>query len=248
MNRFKQEAIISSVIIYLIIIALIFIITMYAPKSHKAKNYTKKNSHTIEVSLGSPLSKQTQGRQKASKTHNKPLKKRVEKKKVEHKRVKKVRNHKAEKKVTKKRVVKSARVKKSLHKSRQAKKADTGKLFKNLTSTLKDDSSSAQKAGKSGKSRKRVDKSRGVENRYFANIQNRLRGWPAQRNFVGEKISVELTVYSSGLFTYKILHRSINPEFNRALQSYLEQLKRIGFGPHSNPKPYHIIVDFIAKG
>ena len=161
---------------------------------------------------------------------------------------KKVRNvKKQDNKHKKKKVVKKDKtVNKTVKKV--SSKRDTSSLFKHLPSGIKDDKPENKPTGKSGKSIKKVNKSRGIENAYFAKIQDTLRGWPAQNNFVGEKIRVELTVYASGMFNYKILSRSLNPEFNNALKSYLEQLKRFGFGPHHNPKPYKIIVEFIAKG
>ena len=244
MNKLKLESIISAVAIYLIIVIGIFFGAIYEPATPKSKTYVAKKSDIIEVSLGS-LKKTTA----KSKQHKKPPKKKKKptKKTVKKKPPKKIRNvKKPTKKVTKKVVKHSS--KKPSKKVTKKSKPDTSSLFKNIASNIADDSPEPRTAGKSGKSSKKVDKGKGVVNAYFAKIQHTLEGWPAQNNFAGEKVKVELTVYSSGLFDYKILSRSLNPEFNRALKGYLEQLKRFGFGVHSNPKPYKIIVEFIAKG
>ena len=251
MNRLKLEALISSILIYLIIIVTIFSVALYSPDDKiKSKTYVAKKSEVIEVSLGSPTKNRSY---KVSKENKKSAKKKKEKKKV----VKKVRNinknkpKKVAKKVTKKKS--SKKIKKVAKKSTKTVKKSNPKhtnassLFKKLPKSIKDDAPS-QSSGKAGKSLKKANQGKGIENRYFAKIQSTLKGWPAQSNFAGERVKVELTVYSTGLFNYKILSRSLNPEFNRSLKAYLEQLKKFGFGPHSNPKPYKIIVEFIAKG
>ncbi len=237
MNKLKLQSIIIAVSIYLFLLVALIASLYYKPSAPKAKIYTAKKNDIIEVSLGSPAHsskhKKTKKIKKLKKKETKPPKKVRNTKKVVKKHIKKV--VKKHKKPTKK-------VKKV------ATKPNTSSLFKNLPSGIKDDKPEKKPVGKSGKSIKKVNKSSGIENAYFAKIQNTLKGWPAQNNFVGEKIRVELTVYASGMFDYKILSRSLNPEFNNALKAYLEQLKRFGFGAHHNPKPYKIIVEFIAKG
>jgi len=239
MNKLKLEAIITSIVIYLILIVAIFFGAIYEPSTPKAKIYVSKKSDIIEVSLGGPSKSKikTQKKTKRQKNRIKPKKK-----------PKKIRNVKKITK-TKKRVVKKHFIK--TH-QKVAKKSvpNASSLFKNLPNSIADDApiNSSKPKGKSGKSIKKVDKGKGIVNPYFAKVQHILEGWPAQNNFAGEKVSVELTVYSSGLFDYKILSHSLNPEFNRALTNYLNQLKKFGFGIHSNPKPYKIIVEFIAKG
>ena len=240
MNKLKLEALISSILIYLIIIITIFSIALYNPTTPKAKKFTEKKSEVIEVSLGSTLSKSST-KIKKRKNKVKPKKKKPKKKTLK-KIIKKVRNIKP--KITKK----PAKTKKTVKKVKKVitNKPNANSLFKNI-SKIKDDVAENKPIGKAGKSHKKVNKNSGIENKYFAKIQNTLKGWPAQSNFVGEVVKVELTVYSTGLFDYKILSRSLNPEFNKSLKTYLEQLKKFGFGPHSNPKPYKIIVEFIAK-
>ncbi len=250
MNKLKLEAIATSFLIYLIIITLILAVTLSTPTHHKAKHYVAKNANVIEVSLGSPNGSKSLTTQKKSQKKTVQKRKEVKKEKKNIKKhPKKVRNYKKEPKKSQKQAIKrSSKVTKKVNHKQKVRKANTKKLFKNLSSSItKSSRTTTAKSGNSGQSLRKVNKDRGIVNRYFANVQNKLRGWPAQSNFAGERVSVELTVYSSGLFDYKILHRSINPEFNRSLTRYLEQLKRIGFGPHSNPTPYKIIVDFIAR-
>ena len=241
MNKLKLQSLIIAVVVYLVLIVGLFFTVYYTPSTPKAKTYTAKKSDIIEVSLGAPVHTKSHNKSKKNKKH-KQQKKKPPKKVRNTKKIEKTKKHIKKKKPVKKKAKKSKQVKKS------AQKPNTSSLFKNLPSGIKDDKSENKPVGKSGKSVKKVNKSSGIVNAYFAKIQNSLKGWPAQNNFVGEKIRVELTVYASGMFDYKILSRSLNPEFNNALTAYLKQLKRFGFGAHSNSKPYKIIVEFIAKG
>ncbi len=251
MNRLKLEAIVTSVALYLIVVVAIMFGAIYEPSTPKAKNYVVKNSEIIEVSLGKPISHKSYKRLKSK--SNKKVKKKKQKppkkvRKNDHKKPpKKVRNI-VQKKPAKKVVKKSKKVAKKAEKKRV--KPSASSLFSKLPSNIKDDApaAKAEPKGNAGKSLKKANQAKGVVNRYFAKVQNTLRGWPAQSNFVGETIKVELTIYNNGMFDYKILRRSLNPEFNNALKEYLEQLKKFGFGPHNNPTPYHIIVEFVAKG
>jgi len=254
MSKLKLQSLLIAIATYIFIIIAIVVALYQHKEPLKPKVYTEKKSDVIEVSLGNPIpsvapKKVNKKKKKTSKKihHRKKRKKII--KKVRNKKIKKI-HKKIVKKIRKKpsKVVKKKKAvhKKPIKKSHQSVKPDTNKLF-NSISKIKPKTTKTQTSGKSGKSLQKVNKSKGIENRYFAKIQNTLKGWPAQSNFAGEKIRVELTVYQSGLFDYKILYRSLNPEFNEALRSYLEQLKRVGFGMHSNPKPYKIIVEFIAK-
>ena len=248
MSRLKLEAIAISVALYLIVVVAIMFGVIYEPSTPKAKTYVAKNSEVIEVSLGKPTPHKSYKRSnpKKSKKHKEDKKPKKEKKK-KTKPPKKVRNL-TEKKPTKKVVKKSKKAKKQTVK--KPPKANASSLFSKLPSNIKDDApvKKAEPKGNAGKSLKKANQAKGIVNKYFAKVQNTLRGWPAQNNFVGETIKVELTIYNNGMFDYKILRRSLNPEFNNALKEYLEQLKKFGFGPHNNPTPYHIIVEFVAKG
>jgi len=269
MSKLKLQSLISAILVYVIILSVIFFAIFFKPSMPKAKVYTEKknNSNIIEVSLASSSDID---RQLALLKQKKQLKKNIVKTKPKKKKkvVKKVRNiHNKSTKHTKKSVKKKKIIKKktitkkttkpvpkkvtksvkssSKKNTHKVSKPNTNKLFgsidKNLLKTP-----SINKKGTSN-SKNRNIKNNGIVNKYMAKVQKTLQGWPAQSNFAGEKIRVELTVYSTGLFDYKILYKSLNPEFNASLKSYLEQLRRFGFGPHNNPKPYKIIVEFIAK-
>jgi outer membrane biosynthesis protein TonB len=236
MKKIQVQALTTAIVVYLIIISSIALALFYTPNEQKAKTFTEKKSDVIEVSLGSSLPKATKSK--------KNIKKREKKEKKVKKKPKKVRNIKQNKTKKVKKRVKKTKIKKE---KKPTKKVNAKSLFSNVNIKKESAINNSKPKGNEGKSLKKENKSKGEENAYFAKVQNILKGWPAQNNFVGEKIKVELTIYSTGLFDYKILSRSLNPEFNKALDNYLKQLKRIGFGPHKNPKPYKIIVEFIAK-
>ena len=88
---------------------------------------------------------------------------------------------------------------------------------------------------------------RGVEKAYFAKIEERLRGWPAQSEYAGERAKVWFRVESNGAFVFKVITASNNEDFNRGLIAYLKQLQRFGFGSHSGKRAYQLEVEFIAK-
>jgi len=257
MSPLKLKSLLLAFATYFVLIIAI-ILGLYQHKEPiKAKNYTAKKSDAIEVSLGAPVASKTPTLEKKKQNSAKKLQKKQEKKRK--KPIKKVRNtpkkpikkpkkvvRKSPKKSKKKKKIVKKKVIKKAQKTQKVKKANTNKLFKSI-GQIKNNKPSQSQKGNSGKAQTKRNQSKGIENRYFAKIQNTLRGWPAQSNFAGEKIRVELIVYQSGLFDYKILYKSLNPEFNEALKNYLEQLRRVGFGMHSNPKPYKIIVEFIAK-
>ena len=95
------------------------------------------------------------------------------------------------------------------------------------------------------KSQKKSDT--GIENAYLAMIEEKLKGWPAQSDYAGEKARVWIKVEPSGLFRYKVVSASGNDAFNSGLISYLKQLQKIGFGLHKGNRPYELDVEFIAK-
>ena len=74
-----------------------------------------------------------------------------------------------------------------------------------------------------------------------------LEGWPAQSEYAGEKVKVLLYIQPSGFFEFKIKSASRNPDFNRGLTEYLEQLQEFGFGRHNGGRTYNFEAEFIAK-
>lgn len=95
------------------------------------------------------------------------------------------------------------------------------------------------------KQQKSSDK--GIENAYLALIEEKLRGWPAQSDYAGEKAKVWIKVEPSGSFVFKVITASGNDAFNEGLEAYLTQLQRIGFGQHKANRAYELNVEFIAK-
>ena len=248
MRGYKAQALLIAILIYVALLVVIFVMILTEPTTlPKAKNFTDKQSDVIEVSLGSPSKSVSHYKQKHNKK-SKAQKKKESKPKPKDK-PKKIRNVKPKESVKKspKKVEKKV-TKKPPKAHKKPTKPNTHKLFGAVKDIKADSKESSNKPkGNRGKSPSKEDKMRGEKNAYFAKVQKTLMGWPAQNNFAGEMIVVELKIYSTGLFDYKILSRSLNPEFNIALKNYLEQLRSIGFGSHSNPKPYKIVVKFKAK-
>ena len=104
--------------------------------------------------------------------------------------------------------------------------------------------SASQKITNSLKIQKSSDS--GIENKYLAKVEEKLKGWPAQAEYAGEKATVWLKINPSGYFEYKVITASNSQGFNDGLVAYLEQLKRFGFGPHKGNRPYELEVEFIA--
>ena len=95
------------------------------------------------------------------------------------------------------------------------------------------------------KQQKSSDK--GIENAYLALIEEKLRGWPAQSEYAGEKAKVWIKVEPSVSFVFKVISASGSQAFNEGLEAYLTQLQRIGFGRHKAERAYELDVVFEAK-
>jgi len=221
--------------------AIVFLILYYFDyrNSNKPVHYVKKNSNHIAVSL-SEAPKPTSTQTKSPKIDN-PVSQKSKSK------PKKIRNITAKKSKPKKQIKKSKKSAKkirtkelfaSIHKKPQTKKATKSKSSKKIAKTA------AQRVRESLK--KRDDSDRGVENAYIASVQERLRGWPAQSNFAGEQISVQIRIHPDGSFEFKVQRLSNNSQFNDALITYLKQLQSIGLDPQSYGNPYEIDVKFTA--
>ena len=174
------------------------------------------------------------------------------------------------KKVIKEKVVKKAKVvkKKKDQNTTKPKKVNMPKdLFANISSTKKvekpkvSDKSIKPKKSKflkvqnkpsaselvSDSLKKQKKSDSGIENAYLAKIEEKLKGWPAQSEYAGEKAKVWIKVEPNGTFKFKVITASGNDAFNSGLIAYLEQLQNIGFGPHKGNRPYELDVEFIAK-
>lgn len=95
--------------------------------------------------------------------------------------------------------------------------------------------------------RRQKKRDQGIENRYLAGVQNKLYGWPPQSNFAGARITIGLTIHPDGHFDYVVLTPSANPDFDRTIRQYLNQLKSIGFDPTPKGKKYEFKVEIVAK-
>ncbi|MCB4776684.1 MAG: TonB C-terminal domain-containing protein, partial [Sulfurovum sp.] len=95
--------------------------------------------------------------------------------------------------------------------------------------------------------KKQKEMDSGVEDAYRAHVQEMLEGWPTQSNFAGEKVKVHLMIDPDGHFEFMIKRKSADSNFNIALEEYLKQLQKLGFGPHKGSRAYLFEVHFIAK-
>ncbi len=232
MNRDKLFATIVTALTILFV-SLLLLFVFKSKSDNVSKHFISKRGEAIAVSLASSSTK------KSSKAN---IHKRTKvKKKRYHKKIKKHKTRVKHKKPIKhKKIVKQKN--KTTHKVKKTnpvknKKIEAKKLFSSIT-----DKSSLNKNSVD----KKEGEGRGEINRYLAKIEKRLRSWPAQRDFAGEEIDVRLKIYPNGKFDYKIMKYSRNSEFNNALISYLDDLKRFGFGPHKGGRAYEIEVEFIA--
>jgi len=222
----KLFATVTTVVYIIILITLIAIFTHLNIDSKKPIHYISKRGEAITVSLVPSTH--------INRHHHNKIKHKI-KRKTKHK----TRHKKVVKRAKAKKIVKVKKQHKSSKKyTKKTKKVETKKLFSSINSN--------KQTTKTAKKKKSNGEGNGVLNRYLASIEKRLRGWPAQSNFAGEEIDVRLKIYPSGQFDYKVMRYSDNQAFNDALISYLEQLRRYGFDPHSGNRAYEIEVKFIA--
>jgi len=222
-----------------------------------SKKYVKKNEQRIQVALsGGPNSEKKRTKKNALSTPKKKAQVKSNPKKF------------AQKKVIKEKIVKKKKLNKKVIK-KPKKKNNTKDLFANVKTPKKKNiiqvsdkplktkpksnlikvsnnkTSASQRINDSLKNQKSSDS--GVESAYLARVQSMLEDWPAQNEYAGEKIKVELYIYPSGYFDFKIKSASRNNNFNTGLREYLEQLQEYGFGRHKGKRTYHFEAEFIAK-
>ena len=221
-DNFKIISGLIAIGVYLVLVSLVLYYFNYRT-STKSIHYVTKNRNSISVTLATKQSSNP-------KIHKKT--------KIKH--TKKVRNRKVTK-ANKKKYTKKVKKQK---KTKPIKPKELFASVKTHKKTKTKNKNSKQKSNKSIKKSKSNDKGR--ENKYFANIEQKLKGWPAQANFAGERISITLKVHKNGSFEFKINKLSSNSDFNESLVAYLKQLQSIGFGAHSGKKAYKIEVEFVA--
>jgi protein TonB len=263
----QSSTLISGLLAFGIYFSVIALLLFYFNSRDQKKpvHYVKKNEERIRVSMSTPKPQAKKEIKKQPKKVVKPKPKPKPKKTVKKKVVKK--------KVIKEKVVKKAKVvkkkkdinatkpkkvnmpkdlfanissKKKVEKPKPVKTADTAvKPKKNNIVKVSEKVSAMELVSNSLKVQKKSDS--GIENAYLAMIEEKLKGWPAQSEYAGEKARVWIKVEPSGTYRFKVISASGNDAFNSGLISYLKQLQKIGFGPHKGKRPYELDVEFIAK-
>lgn len=252
--REKNSFILSGIFAVSLYIVLIFLVIFYfdSHTKNKPKHFVKNKIPSISVSLKSlstahhkksSIIKPKPKRQKHPK--KKAIKKKIHKKKI----IKKKKIHK-KKKVIKKKVIK----KKPIKKKKTIKKHRLKKVNKDKNLTKKQSKNSIKNLfdkvkiqnTKSKDNHQKTKQDNGVQNAYFASIEEKLKDWPTQSDYAGEKAIVWIKVEPSGDFVFRIKSASSNIEFNSGLTSYLKQLQRIGLGRHKGGRAYTIDIEFIA--
>ncbi|MCO4845411.1 MAG: TonB C-terminal domain-containing protein [Sulfurovum sp.] len=243
----KSSTFISGVLAFGIYFTLIIILLFYfnTRDAKKSVHYVKKNENSIRISMSSPKS-----------THKKQTKKVVKKKPKKIVRKKEVVKKKVvKKKVIKEKIVKKVKTpkKKKDSNTKKPKKVNKPKdLFANVSTSKKVRKQKVPKPKVSAselftnsiKVQKPSD--RGIENAYFSKVEEKLKGWPAQSEYAGEKAKVWIKVEPSGAFKFKVITASGSEAFNSGLMAYLKQLQTIGFGQHKGNRAYELDVEFIA--
>lgn len=269
----KSSTFISGFLAFGVYITIITLLLFYfnTRDEKKSVHYVKKNEERIRISMSSPKTQPKKETKKQTKKRVEPKPK--PKPKPEKKPEKKVEKKVVEKKVIKEKVVKKLdrpKKTKELNTTKPQKVNKPKDLFANISSTKKiekpktlikvtdtpvkpkksilikvtDKPSASELVSSSLKIQKNSDS--GIENAYFAKIEEKLKGWPAQSEYAGEMAKVWIKVQSSGAFEFKVITASGNEAFNAGLIAYLKQLQSIGFGQHSSNRAYELDVEFVA--
>ncbi len=262
----KSSTFISGLLAFGIYFTVIGVVVFYfgTREQKKPVHFVKKNEDRIRVSVSTP--------KPAPKKEVKKQPKKVVKPKPKPKPKKTVKKKEVKKKVIKEKVVKKAKVvkkKKDVNTTKPKKLNKPKDLFANVTSKKKmvkpepqvtkkpsepkkkniikvtEKVSATELVSNTLKNQKKSDS--GIENAYLAMIEEKLKGWPAQSEYAGEKARVSMQVEPSGAFRFKVISGSGNEGFNSGLIAYLKQLQKIGFGPHKGNRSYELDVEFIAK-
>lgn len=272
MNK-KSSTFISGVAAVGIYIFVLGLLLFYfnSREEQKSLHYVKKNEDRIRVTMAVPKNKAKTKKKQPTKKKITPKKKPSEKPKskpkesvkkqkdrrkkvIKEKVVKKVKPKKKPKKVVKKAPPKKVNKPKDLFANVSSSKKPKKNVKKNTSKPVKQKQdnlikvsekvSASELVSSSLKIQKKSD--RGIENAYFALIEEKLKGWPAQSDYAGEKAKVWIKVQPSGQFIFKVITASSNSDFNTGLVAYLKQLQRIGLGRHKAKRAYELNVEFIA--
>jgi len=260
----KSPKLISGVLAFAVYFTLIGLLLFYfnTREAKKFVHYVKKDEHRIQVALSDPKKKPKVKPKHKPKSKPKPKQKPKIKPKVKPKPKKEVKKKIIKEKITKK------IIKKRDENLTKPKKKKTLDLFANVKTSKKKNiievtdepvktapkndlikisdrpKSASERISSSLKIRKSSDS--GIENAYFAKIEEKLKGWPAQSEYAGEMAKVWFKVQPSGSFEFKVITASNNEAFNTGLIAYLKQLQRLGFGRHKGERAYELDVEFIA--
>jgi len=110
-------------------------------------------------------------------------------------------------------------------------------------SSISDRIKNTQQSGRTSN----ANRDRGIKNGYIGKIKRHLNNWDAESAYKGKRVSLSLTIYSSGKFSYRILSGG-NANMKNSLRTFLDRLNRMGqLGRHSKSSPYSIKVNFIVR-
>jgi len=191
---------------------------------------------------------------KVVKKRPKKVVKKVPKKKIPKKVVKKIPKKKVpKKKVPKKKVPKKSAkdlfsgVKTKDTKKRPSKNRPKSTIVKQPSSSVKHRSSVADRIKSSHQSGRtsNANRDKGIKNAYIAKVKRHMNNWNAAPGHKGKHVTISLTIYNSGKFSYRIIKGS--GSIRGSLSQYLDRLKKIGIGRHSKSTPYSIKVSFTVR-
>ncbi|MBU1669021.1 hypothetical protein KKC13_11435 [bacterium] len=90
------------------------------------------------------------------------------------------------------------------------------------------------------------NREKGVQNAYIAKVKRHMNNWDAASTHKGQRVTIDLTIYNSGKFNYRITGGGYG-NIESSLREYLDTLNRIGLGRHSKSTPYSIQVSFTVR-
>ena len=116
-------------------------------------------------------------------------------------------------------------------------------------SSIKHNSSISDKIKNTHQSGRTSNRNRdkGIKNAYVSKVKRHLNNWNADSVHKGKRVTLKLTIYSSGKFSYTILSGG-DSNMKKSLSRFLDRLNRMGqLGRHSKSSPYSIKVNFTVR-
>jgi outer membrane biosynthesis protein TonB len=117
------------------------------------------------------------------------------------------------------------------------------------TSSIKHNSSMSDriKSTHQSGSTSNANRDKGVKNAYIARVKRHMNNWPAGSAHKGKRVTIELTIQSSGKFYYKIVSGA-SGSMRSSLSEFLDRLNRMRqLGRHSKSTAYSIKVTFTVR-